>query len=177
MSSASTNDRWGSEPLDSNDTRSFASSQRNGHFSTLGTTLSSAASSGRSGFLEDTIPTHKGDVMRIQSQVKTFTKSMVRGKEMSFLSADGEIRNCTCSFDRRLQKYNLLINKEMRSFPLVNIKEVFRGVEPGSIPTPLEELCATIMLDTGECLSFRFADVRECETFSLYLQIIVDGNP
>jgi hypothetical protein len=118
----------------------------------------------------------QGDVMRIQSQIKPFVKIMVRGRELSILSRDGQLRTCTCSFDRKLLNFNLMINKEMRSIPLANIKEVFQGVEPEGTTTPLDDFFATIMLDSGECLSFRFADVRECETFSLCLQIIVDGN-
>jgi hypothetical protein len=109
--------------------------------------------------------------------MKTFVKSMVRGRELSILSVDGQLRTCTCSFDRKLRNYNLVINKEMRSIPLARIREVFQGVEPAGIAAPLDELCATIMLDCGEWLSFRFADVRERETFSLCLQIVVDGNP
>jgi len=164
----------GSEPPTSNETRSIASSQRNGHFSTFGATQSTAAS--RSEFVQ-TVPKHKDDLVWIQSQIKPFVKSMVRGRELTVLSADGQLRTCTCSFDRKLRNYNLVINKEIRTIPLSQIKEVFQGDEPEDIATPLDQLCATIMLFGGECLSFRFGNVRDRETFSLCLQIVIDGNP
>jgi len=122
------------------------------------------------------MPTHNGDVMHVQSQMKAFVKSMVRGQDMSILSDDGEILTCFCSFDRKLQNYLLLIDKKQRSIPFLRIKEVFQGVEPQGVTAPLDELCATIMMDTGERLSFWFADVRECESFSLYMQFILDGK-
>lgn len=123
------------------------------------------------------VPVITHNIDDIQTQVKAFVKSMVLGRELSVLSADGQLRACICSFDRRLQNYNLAIRKEMRSIPLATIKDVFQGLEPQDIDTPLDELCATIMLDTGECISFRFGDVKERECFSLCLQIIVDGRP
>jgi len=167
-------DRSESELLDSNDTRSFTSSQRNRRFSSFGSPLSAATSVG-SDFVEEMMPRHKCDFMRIESEMQTFVKNMVRGKEMCILSVDGELTTCTCSFDRKLRNYNLLISKKMRSISLAWIKEVFQGVEPLGIATPLDELCATIMLKCGEHLSFRFAHVKERECFSLCLQMVVDG--
>jgi len=173
----STCDGSGSEPPNSNKTHSLARSHRNGHFNRFGVTQVSAESSVRNAFAEEMMPSQKVDLDRIQSQMNTFVKRMVRGRELNALSVDGQLRNCTCSLDRKLRNYTLVINKEIRSIPLSKIKEVFQGAEPDDIATPLDELCATIMLDTGECLSFRFGDVRERETFSLCLQIVVDGKP
>lgn len=108
--------------------------------------------------------------------MKVFVKAMVRGREMNVLSVDGQLRTCTCSFDRKLRNYNIVINKETRSIPLIKFKEVFQGIEPEDIATPLDELCVTIVLESGECLSFRFKDLQERESFAMCLQIIVDGH-
>mmetsp|Transcript_31271 Transcript_31271/g.93111 ORF Transcript_31271/g.93111 Transcript_31271/m.93111 type:complete len:252 (+) Transcript_31271:136-891(+) len=159
-----------SDRLDT-ETCSIASSQKNSTRSGY-----SAASSIGSEFINDKIPAHQRDIARIQSQMKTFVKGMVRGREMNVLSVDGQLRTCTCSFDRKLRSYNIVINKDTRSIPLSKFKEVLQGTEPDDIATPLDELCATFVLDSGECLSFRFKDVRERESFAICLQIIVDGH-
>jgi len=159
------------DKLESAETASIASSQKNSTRSAY-----SAASSIGSEFINGKLPAHQRDIARIQSQMKTFVKGMVRGREMNVLSVDGQLRTCTCSFDRKLRSYNIVINKETRSIPLSKFKEVLQGTEPDDIQTPLDELCATFVLDSGECLSFRFKDVQERENFAICLQIIVDGH-
>lgn len=157
--------------LETQETASAASTQKNSTRSAY-----SGASSIGSEFIRDQIPTHQRDVAKIQAQMKGFVKSMVRGREMNVLSVDGQLRACTCSFDRKLRHYNIVISKETRSIPLAKIREVFQGAEPEDIATPLDELCATFVLESGECLSFRFKDVPERENFAMCLQIIVDGH-
>jgi len=159
------------DKLESCETASVASSRKNSTRSGY-----SAASSVGSELINDKIPSHQRDIARIQSQMKTFVKGMVRGREMNVLSVDGQLRTCTCSFDRKLRNYNIVISKEIRSIPLSKFKEVFQGTDPEDIATPLDELCATFVLDSGECLSFRFKDVPERENFAMCLQIIVDGH-
>lgn len=135
-----------------------------------------SASSLGSEFISEQIPAHRREVARIQSQMKIFVKGMVRGRDMSVLSVDGQLRACTCSFDRKLRNYNIVINRETRSIALSKFREVFQGTEPEDIATPLDELCATFVLENGECLTFRFRDIEEREHFAMCLQIIVDGH-
>mmetsp|Transcript_77339 Transcript_77339/g.127780 ORF Transcript_77339/g.127780 Transcript_77339/m.127780 type:complete len:210 (-) Transcript_77339:14-643(-) len=136
----------------------------------------SGASSLGSEFINEQIPIHQREVAKIQTQMKSFVKGMVRGRAMNVLSVDGQLRACSCSFDRKLRHYNIVISKETRSIPLSKFREVFQGTEPDDIATPLDELCATMVLDSGECLSFRFKDVAEREHFAMCLQIIIDGH-
>lgn len=160
-----------SDKLDSCDAASVVSSQRHsvrsGH---------SGVSSIASDFVNEHIPEHKRQVARIQSQMKAFVKGMVKGREMSVLSVDGQLRSCTCSLDRKLRNYNIVINKEMRSIPVAKFRDVYQGTEPDDIATPLDELCCTFQLDSGECLTFRFKEVEEREDFANCLQNIVDGH-
>lgn len=136
----------------------------------------SNASSIRSEFINEHIPPHQREVARIQHQMKSFVKGMVKGREMNVLSVDGELRSCICSFDRKLKNYSVVISKETRKIPLASFTEVYQGKEPEDIETPLDELCCTLVLDNGECLTFRFKDVEERENFAMCLQIIVDGH-
>ncbi|CAE8597093.1 unnamed protein product [Polarella glacialis] len=160
------------DKLHSVETASIASTTKN----STSRSAYSAASSVGSEFINEQIPRHQRDVAKIQSQMKSFVKGMVRGREMNVISVDGQLRACTCSFDRKLRNYNIVISKETRSIPLSKFREVFQAVEPEDIATPLDELCATFVLDSGECLSFRFKDVPERENFAMCLQIIVDGH-
>jgi len=134
-----------------------------------------SASSFGSEFINGQIPPYKREMAKMQSQMKMFVKGMMKGREMSILSVDGQLQLCICSFDRRLRNYKIMISKETRSIPLSKFQEVYQGVEPAEIATPLDDLCATLVLDNGECLSFRFKDIAERETFAMCLQTIVDG--
>lgn len=154
---------------ENDDARSQASTAKN-------STRSSHASTIGSEFVNEQIPALQADVARMQSQMKSFVKGMVRGREMNVLSVDGQLRSCTCSFDRKLKEYKIMISKDTRSIPLTKFREVFQGAEPEDIATPLDELCVTVVLDTGECLSFRFNSVEERESFAMCLQIIMDGH-
>lgn len=154
---------------ENDDARSQAGSTKN-------STRSSHASTIGSEFVNEQIPSLQADVARMQSQMKSFVKGMVRGREMNVLSVDGQLRACTCSFDRKLKEYKIMISKDTRSIPLTKFREVFQGSEPEDIATPLDELCVTVVLDTGECLSFRFNLVEERENFAVCLQIIMDGH-
>lgn len=160
-----------SDKLDSVDAASVASSQKHSTRSAR-----SYTSSIGSEFINEQIPEHKRQVARIQGQMKAFVKGMVKGRDMTILSVDGQLRTCTCSFDRKLRTYNILLSKETREIPLNKFREVFQGTEPEDISTPLDELCCTFVLANGECLTFRFKDVEERENFAMCLQIIVDGH-
>mmetsp|Transcript_153513 Transcript_153513/g.492022 ORF Transcript_153513/g.492022 Transcript_153513/m.492022 type:complete len:246 (+) Transcript_153513:157-894(+) len=160
-----------SDKLDSQDAASVAGSNKHSSRSAY-----SNVSSIGSEFINEHIPEHKKQVALIQSQMKAFVKGMVKGRDMSVLSVDGQLRTCTCSFDRKLRNYNILISKETRAIPLAKFREVFEGLEPEDIATPLDELCCTFVLENGECLTFRFKDVEERTNFAKCLQIIVDGH-
>lgn len=156
--------------MESCETASIASTQKSSR------SAFSAASSVNSDFINDKLPVHQREVARIQSQMKAFVKGMVKGREMNVLSVDGQLRQCVCSFDRKLRNYNIVISKETRSIKLSDFTEVLQGREPKDIATPLDDLCATFVLSNGECLTFRFGDVKEREDFAMCLQIIVDGH-
>lgn len=162
-----------SDQLDTCDAASVRSGASHKYSNRSG--MSNASSVGTE-FINEHIPAHKREVARIQSQMKSFVKGMLKGREMSVLSVDGQLRSCTCSFDRKLKVYSIVISKETRKIPLSKFSEVFQGKEPDDIDTPLDELCCTFVLDSGECLTFRFKTVEERESFAMCLQIIVDGH-
>lgn len=136
----------------------------------------SGTSSIGSEFVNEHIPEAQREVVRIKAMVKSFVKGMIKGKEMNFLSVDGQLLSCTCSFDRKLRNFSITFNTETRHIALKRVKEVFQGMEPTDVDTPLDELCASFVLDNDECFTFRFEDVAARENFAMGLQIIVDGH-
>jgi len=136
----------------------------------------SGASTVGSDFIRDQLPAHQRGVVEIQTRMKSFVKGMVRGREMSVLSVDGQISPCVCSFDKKLRNFRIEIRGVMRKIPLSGFGEVCQGLEPEDIPTPLDECCATLVLAHGECISFSFENVLEREEFAMCFQIIMDGH-
>lgn len=157
--------------MDSHDATSVASSRK--HSTRSGY---SAVSSIGSEFIRQQIPAHQREVARIQTQMKAFVKGMVKGRDISVLSMDGQLRTCTCSLDRKLRKYSIVIGRESRTIPLNKIREVLQGLDPDDIATPLDELCCTFVLESGECLTLRFKAVEEREHFAMCLQNILDSH-
>lgn len=135
----------------------------------------SGMSSIGSEFINDRMGGRRGE-SGIQKIMKGFVKGMVKGKEMSVLSVDGQLRNCTCSFDRKLKNFVIEINQTRRKVPLSTVNEVCQGNEPEDIDTPLDDLCSTLVVESGECITFRFNNIEERENFAMCLQILVDGQ-
>lgn len=121
-------------------------------------------------------PSHLQEAAKIQQAMKTFARSMVRGKQMGVISPDGALRTCCCSLDKKLKCFRIELKGNVRDIPLADMSEVFQGTEPEDIDTPLDELCSTVMLQSQECISFHFPDVASREHFALCLQVLVDGH-
>jgi len=139
-------------------------------------TQSLGTSSIASELIRDLIPARQREATRLQQAMKGFVKTMVRGQDMSVLSPDGRNRTCCCSLDRRLKFFVIELKGARRKIGLSEVAEVFQGKEPEDISTPLDELCCTLMLQTDECITFRFTDVPSREHFGTCLQVLVDGQ-
>jgi hypothetical protein len=143
------------------------------------------AQSGRSGysvtssvgteFAREFIPARQRESDRVQQVMKSFIKGMLKTREIMVLAVDGQLRLCNCQMDRKLKTLTIEMNRSERKVALSDVDEVFQGVEPKDIDTPLDESCCTLMLRTGECITFSFDNVEERETFAMCFQILVDG--
>lgn len=135
-------------------------------------TMSSVASE----LINDRIPPRQRETTKIQQAMKKFVRSMVRGEKMGVVSPDGQMRTCTCSLDKRLKNFVIELKGSTRRIPLQSVSDVYQGTEPEDIDTPLDELCSTLTLDSGECITFHFPDVPTRENFAMCLQILADGQ-
>lgn len=143
-----------------------------------GTTRRSKSSSslGSNDCIDEELPKHQSSAAEIHAKMRKFVKEMVRGAEINVLSIDGQLKTCTCSLDRKLRFFVIEVARRVRKIPLSTIKEVQQGLEPEDIETPLDALCATLILATDECISFRFATVPERQDFALCLSVLLDGR-
>ncbi|CAJ1326858.1 unnamed protein product [Effrenium voratum] len=127
-------------------------------------------------FIQERIPARQRETAKIQSELKAFVREMVRGRKLSVIAPDGSLRSCSCSLDKRLKHFVIELKGSVRRIPLSEMTEVYQGNEPEDIETPLDELCATLMLESCECISFSFEDLPSRERFAMCLQILVDGQ-
>mmetsp|Transcript_12006 Transcript_12006/g.28733 ORF Transcript_12006/g.28733 Transcript_12006/m.28733 type:complete len:233 (-) Transcript_12006:110-808(-) len=156
--------------LDAVETASVASSRSAGSRSNVSTV------SVNSEFIQERIPARQRETAKIQAEMKAFVREMVRGRQLGVIAPDGSLRTCACSLDKRLKHFVIELKGSVRRIALSELTEVYQGNEPEDIETPLDELCATLMLESGECISFSFEDISSRERFAMCLQILVDGQ-
>merc|ERR1711959_225295 len=97
--------------------------------------------------------------------IKDFVKEMVKGKKMNVMATSGSLRSCHCSLSRKLDVFKIKAGSQLRKINLSDIDAIHAGTEPQDIDTPLDDLCATLALTSGECISFRLPDIAARDTF------------
>lgn len=125
------------------------------------------------GYLSE--PLSSGEVKK---KVKDFVRQMVKGREMSVLRADGALKPVLCALTRSLDVFKIKSGDQVRKLPLTEVERSIHGApeELSDLETPLDETCATLELATAECISFKFAERRAAELFTLCLQLFIDGQ-
>lgn len=101
--------------------------------------------------------------------IKTFVKTMVKGTKMNVMTGSGALKSCTVSLSRDLQVLKIKAGGQTRPVPLKDLEEIVAGAEVASVATPLDELCATLVSSSGDCISFRLPDLNERDTFVMCL--------
>lgn len=109
--------------------------------------------------------TTKAQRQQAKAVVKDFVKQMVRGRKMNVIAQNGQLRPCMASFNRNLDSLKIKLGGKSRSIALRDIDEIYAGEDVEGVSTPLDELCATLMLASGDCITFRFADIEDRDTF------------
>lgn len=110
--------------------------------------------------------------------VKDFVKQMVKGREIGVLCADGTMKPVLCALTRSLDTLRIKAGGEVRKVPLSEVDRIIVGnpEELSDLATPLDEACSTLELASAECISFKFAEQKAAELFTLCMQIFVDGQ-
>eukprot|EP00415_Alexandrium_ostenfeldii_P002625 UN2625 len=105
--------------------------------------------------------TSKEQRQQAKGVVKDFVKEMVKGKKMNVMTQSGQLKGCSASLNRALDTFTIKVGTQKRRIPLVDIEEIHAGAEDiEGVDTPLDELCATLMLKSDDCITFRLGDVN-----------------
>merc|ERR1711924_520165 len=101
---------------------------------------------------------------------------MVRGQKMSVMKQTGQLTTCTVSLTRALDALKIKAGGQTRDIMLRDITEIAAGTEVPDIDTPLDDLCATLMLVTEDCITFRMVDLNSRDTFIMCLAMFCNNN-
>mmetsp|Transcript_96279 Transcript_96279/g.171019 ORF Transcript_96279/g.171019 Transcript_96279/m.171019 type:complete len:199 (+) Transcript_96279:84-680(+) len=107
--------------------------------------------------------------------VKEFVKEMVKGRKMNVMTQAGQLKTCVASLTRSLDAIKIKVGNQTRSIALRDIDEIAAGADLEGISTPLDELCATLML-TDDCITFRFVDLNARDTFVMCLLMFCNSQ-
>eukprot|EP00440_Ansanella_granifera_P030845 gb/GFBE01033498.1/.p1 GENE.gb/GFBE01033498.1/~~gb/GFBE01033498.1/.p1 ORF type:complete len:195 (+),score=50.89 gb/GFBE01033498.1/:1-585(+) len=108
--------------------------------------------------------TAKEQRQQAKQVVKEFVKEMVKGRKMNVMTQAGQLKTCNVSLSRALDALKIKVGTQTRNIALRDIDEIAAGAEVEGISTPLDDLCATLML-TDDCITFRFPDLNSRDTF------------
>jgi len=110
--------------------------------------------------------------------VKDFVKAMVKGRKMNVIAPDGSLKSCTASMSRSLDQLRIKVKSSSRSIMLKDIEEIHAGadVDDVQIQTPLDEMCATLMLPDEESITFRMNDINDRDTFVMCLLMFCNNQ-
>jgi len=133
--------------------------------------LTSQVSSFNSEFLFSSMRTQ---VPQAKCIIKSFVKEMVKGKDVNVLAPSGDVKLCSISLNRNLDKLTIKMGSASRKIPLKTVDEIHAGANASSINHFLDELCATVVLTSGDAISFRLADMDARDTFVLCLSTFVN---
>lgn len=151
-------------------TRSFRSE---GGQSAGGASVASVSISKYMGYLSES-----RSPAEVKKMVKDFVRQMVKGREMGVLRADGALKPVLCALTRSLDVFRIKSGTEVRKVKLAEVQRVVHGApeEFSDLETPLDESCSTMELESDECISFKFAERKGAELFTLCMQLFIDGQ-
>eukprot|EP00439_Symbiodinium_sp_Y106_P080892 s2038_g19.t2 len=78
--------------------------------------------------------------------VKDFVKEMVKGRKMNVMTQAGQLKTCVVSLSRNLDALKIKVGAQNRSIALRDVDEIAAGADVEGISTPLDDLCATLVL-------------------------------
>jgi len=130
---------------------------------------------------ESTAVSTTPDVGQAQHLVKNFVRTYVKGHDVNVLSVNGGTAACTAYLDRKLTTLSLQRagkkDGKKRGIPLEDVAEICVGDEAGDdVELELDDFSVTLLLQDGQAVGFRLADLEERDTFALCMSMFVDGR-
>lgn len=118
----------------------------------------------------------KAQQKQAKKVVKDFVKEMVKGKKMNVMKQNGSLTSCSVSLTRALDALKIKAGGQTREIQLVDIAEICAGTEVQDIDTPLDDMCATLMLASEDCITFRMPDLNARDTFIMCLLMFCNNQ-
>lgn len=112
-----------------------------------------------------------GDAQQI---IKQFIRSYVKGRRHTVLAGQNDEEDCLLTLNRKLTVLSL---EKGRTIPLLEVCQICVGLEQAEeqeVDLPIDDLCVTFLLNDGQDVAFRFADIEERDTFAICLGMFVD---
>jgi hypothetical protein len=107
---------------------------------------------------------------------RMFKETMKRGKEFYILKADGEMQDVECALSKGHDVLRMRWEFQTREIPIRDMLGVLTSEQVAALSLGFrsDDLCATIELATGECITFKFGHVEACERFVFCMRMLVD---
>ncbi|CAE7448196.1 unnamed protein product [Symbiodinium natans] len=116
-------------------------------------------------------------LQQAKTVVRDFVLEMRMGRRMMVLSPSGQLKATTCSLSGDLSVFRITRASQVRRVWLKNIAGIFAGQEPEGLSTPLDDLCATmIMRPSGEMITFRLEHVNARDTFVMCMMLFAQSQ-
>eukprot|EP00747_Dinoflagellata_sp_TGD_P206645 gnl/TRDRNA2_/TRDRNA2_80331_c0_seq1.p1 gnl/TRDRNA2_/TRDRNA2_80331_c0~~gnl/TRDRNA2_/TRDRNA2_80331_c0_seq1.p1 ORF type:complete len:719 (-),score=116.11 gnl/TRDRNA2_/TRDRNA2_80331_c0_seq1:94-2094(-) len=116
------------------------------------------------------------DPKEVKKMFKMFKETMRRGRDFYVVKPDGTLYDVECSLSEGHNQFNLRWDFKNRSMLLTDMLQVHSGQQASSLGLgfPLDERCATLEMQTGECITFKFGHAEACERFTLCMRILLE---
>ncbi|CAE7268743.1 unnamed protein product [Symbiodinium pilosum] len=109
--------------------------------------------------------------------VRDFVLEMRVGRRMMVLSPSGQLKATTCSLNGDLSIFRIVRASQVRRILLTNIGGVFAGQEPEGLSTPLDDLCATMIIrPSREMVTFRLEHINARDTFVMCMMLFAQSQ-
>mmetsp|Transcript_8347 Transcript_8347/g.18280 ORF Transcript_8347/g.18280 Transcript_8347/m.18280 type:complete len:199 (-) Transcript_8347:110-706(-) len=110
---------------------------------------------------------------KAKQMVTAFVKQMVRGRRMTVVTHSGKHKTILLSLSRGLDALTVKAGDQARRILLADVCGIHAGEEAEGVSTPVDELCATLVLASKDTVSFRFPDLEARDTFVMCVLMFV----
>mmetsp|Transcript_69378 Transcript_69378/g.136144 ORF Transcript_69378/g.136144 Transcript_69378/m.136144 type:complete len:194 (-) Transcript_69378:109-690(-) len=135
--------------------------------------VDSTASSG-SGYVSLNEEQKAREMTKLQHMIRDFVMEFLQGVYLDAVLEDGTLVPCKCIMDSKLSVLLLQVHSTTRTIDLTSIQEICSGRELRDlqVTTPLDDLCATLVMADDQCVSFKFPDVQAREHFATCMKVL-----
>eukprot|EP00928_Gymnodinium_smaydae_P011839 TRINITY_DN14330_c0_g1_i1.p1 TRINITY_DN14330_c0_g1~~TRINITY_DN14330_c0_g1_i1.p1 ORF type:complete len:235 (+),score=40.23 TRINITY_DN14330_c0_g1_i1:114-818(+) len=114
------------------------------------------------------------EVVELREKMKTFVQDLLRGRAYLVVVEKGRTEPSKLMLTANLQYLQLEVAGTTHDIPLRNVKDICPGksLENRFTPVSLDDLCSTLVLKNGECVTFRLSSLQERDEFTKCLKVL-----